>query len=303
MKKILLFLMALILMGSCTKNTKSEVFAFEGVDLAKSDAYQQIYDQYGYQTLIYYLEMSSYYYGLPDDEDLSVEAKLQAEKSYASFEANDQLTSLNQTLTSLGFKEGMEGLTAYITLSMKYEEWVYEIIANDYPNHEAEYIELYQPRIISHILVAMDDPQNPTEEEAAKLKEVQDLVASGEMSFADIAIAYSDDGGSGYLGGLLGYTDRNYIAAYVTSFAEHIYSVGVGENSEWFASEYGWHIIHVDSESFSDFLGDATFEGAYLAYYPEAISSANWDLIQSVHPNLLENEDLTAIVKSFLGVK
>ena len=62
--------------------------------------------------------------------------------------------------------------------------------------------ELFKPifeekngRILAHILIKMEDSQNPTQEELDKVKAVEQALADGK-SFYDVAKEYSDDTGS-----------------------------------------------------------------------------------------------------------
>lgn len=85
---------------------------------------------------------------------------------------------------------------------------------------------------VRHILV--DDEKTA--------QEVREKLLQGE-DFAQLAEAYSKDGGSAAQGGELGWIARGQM---VPEFEEAAFSLPVGEISQPVESYYGWHIIEVE---------------------------------------------------------
>ena len=112
---------------------------------------------------------------------------------------------------------------------------------------EAEYNSLFgnvQEVQASHILV--DDLET-----AELIKEKLDAGAD----FAELAIEYSKDPGSGQKGGELGFFPRGQM---VPAFEEVAFSLSVGEISDPVESQFGYHIIFVTDQV----VYDKTFEEA-----------------------------------------
>ncbi|NJL75696.1 MAG: peptidylprolyl isomerase [Saprospiraceae bacterium] len=74
------------------------------------------------------------------------------------------------------------------------------------------------------------------------LTELRQRVAENGDDFAELAKKYSDDPGSGRLGGDLGWTTRG---KFVPEFEAAAYSLEVGEMSDLVESEFGFHLIEL----------------------------------------------------------
>ncbi|WP_373231725.1 peptidylprolyl isomerase [Cohnella sp.] len=106
---------------------------------------------------------------------------------------------------------------------------------------------------ISHILIGLKDPSDPTgqkalrtEEEALqRVQEVQEKLDNGD-DFALLAKEYSDDSGSKDRGGT--YEDVD-VAQFVPEFAKAALELPLNTISDPIATEYGYHIMKVASRS------------------------------------------------------
>jgi hypothetical protein len=96
-----------------------------------------------------------------------------------------------------------------------------------------------------HILVcydgcAVDQPFNRTQEEAQEsIRDLQQRIQSGEMTFVQAAIEYSDCP-SGQDGGMLGEFGRG---AMVPAFEEAAFALPVGGMSDVVETQFGYHLI------------------------------------------------------------
>jgi len=120
-----------------------------------------------------------------------------------------------------------------------------------------DYLEKENPRLISHILVKMENPKEPTEEELAKIKEVEEALKT--KSFAEVASEFSDDTGTAAKSGSLGIVDNLNKANYVPEFAEAAMLLASDEVSPWVVTSYGWHLIRNDGNTQEKLLTDANF--------------------------------------------
>ena len=91
--------------------------------------------------------------------------------------------------------------------------------------------------------IVMKPEVNAEEEARAKnqLEEIKKRIEAGE-DFAELAITYSDDPGSGRNGGDLGMTKRG---SFVPEFEAAAYSLENGGISEVIRSEFGYHLIQL----------------------------------------------------------
>ncbi len=91
--------------------------------------------------------------------------------------------------------------------------------------------------------IVMKPQVNPIEKEKARsqLAELKERIQNGE-DFAELAMKYSDDPGSGRLGGDLGMTKRG---SFVPEFEAAAYNLDKDELSDIVESEFGFHLIQL----------------------------------------------------------
>ncbi len=129
-----------------------------------------------------------------------------------------------------------------------------------YDEHKADYEQIHA----RHILIRFKGSPVPVrpglgdlsdEEALAKTQEIEKKLKAGG-DFAQIATAESDDTGSGAMGGDLGAFGHGRM---VPSFDEAAFKLKPGEISDPVKSQFGYHIIKVDSienKSFDDAKAD-----------------------------------------------
>ncbi|MCW8876746.1 MAG: peptidylprolyl isomerase SurA [Kangiellaceae bacterium] len=111
---------------------------------------------------------------------------------------------------------------------------------------------------VRHILVS---PDAITDEQAAfeKIQLIRQRIQDGEK-FEDLAIEFSDDKGSGSLGGDLKWSDPG---TFVPPFTKAMDALAINELSEPVKTEFGWHIIEVLGRRDQDQTEDKKRERAY----------------------------------------
>jgi peptidyl-prolyl cis-trans isomerase SurA len=99
---------------------------------------------------------------------------------------------------------------------------------------------LIEKTLARHILIKTNALVSDTEAEA-RLASLKRRIEGGD-SFSTLARAYSEDKGSAIEGGNLGWSTPG---AFVPAFEETMNNLEVGQISEPFKSQFGWHIIEV----------------------------------------------------------
>jgi peptidyl-prolyl cis-trans isomerase SurA len=99
---------------------------------------------------------------------------------------------------------------------------------------------LVQQTHARHILIKTDAVTN-SQQAKQKLEDIRTRIINGD-DFAELAKQYSDDTGSGGLGGDLGWFGKGMM---VKEFQEVLDNTDINEISEVFRSPFGWHIVQV----------------------------------------------------------
>lgn len=107
---------------------------------------------------------------------------------------------------------------------------------------------------VRHILLKPTEIRN-AEQSRLKIFELAQRIRQGE-DFAMLAREYSDDPGSGSEGGSLGWTQDGQM---VPQFEQTMNATPVGELSEPFRTQFGWHILQVEDRRTQD-VGDKVIE-------------------------------------------
>jgi len=113
---------------------------------------------------------------------------------------------------------------------------------------------LVQQTQVSHILLKPTEIRNPLQTRK-KIHELATRIQQGE-DFTLLAKEYSDDPASGSEGGSLGWTQNGQM---VPTFETVMNATPVGQVSEPFQSQFGWHILRVEDRRTED-VGSAVIE-------------------------------------------
>jgi peptidyl-prolyl cis-trans isomerase SurA len=97
-----------------------------------------------------------------------------------------------------------------------------------------------------------------------QLNEYRQQIIAGEAEFSDLAMEHSDDTGSANQGGELGWTDPS---VFDDAFKQVVESAEVGEISEPFRSQFGWHIVEVMDRRVQDATQRSKENRAYQLLY------------------------------------
>jgi len=124
-----------------------------------------------------------------------------------------------------------------------------------YDEHKSDYLQVKARHILirekgSPVPLKKDAKELTDEEALAKAKDVRKKLVDGE-DFATLAKAESDDAGSGANGGDLGTFGHGRM---VPAFEQVAFTIPVGELSEPVKSQFGYHIIKVESRQEKTFV-------------------------------------------------
>ncbi|MDR1794635.1 MAG: peptidylprolyl isomerase [Erysipelotrichaceae bacterium] len=288
-----------------TKRVDGEdvIYSFDGNNVTADQFYEKLYDSSGFSLLISSLEQTVYRQAFEPDADMKAEAKLQADATISNFKASygeSYESVMIDILKQMGYPGKLSSLTDYYLSTLMRTQVEHDYIdarlAEYWPDFGAN-----EPRLISHILIKMEDPDNPTEEELAKMEEAKAALAVEGADFAEVAKTYSDDT-SASSGGSLGLVTRDSISEFVTEFADQVYTVGTGETTEWFKTEYGYHIIKVDASTMEELKGHDELYDSIKTYYPNLANEITWAQIEAQGLDTYEDADLYQQIKEYYGV-
>jgi peptidyl-prolyl cis-trans isomerase C len=119
-----------------------------------------------------------------------------------------------------------------------------------YDAHKGEYEQVHARHILIHTKPLSPGQKEQTEAEAlAKAQEVRKKIVDG-ADFAAVASQESDDAGSKVKGGDLGTFKRGQM---VPQFEQAAFTLKIGELSEPVKTQYGYHLIRVESRDAKTF--------------------------------------------------
>ncbi len=95
---------------------------------------------------------------------------------------------------------------------------------------------------LNHIVINVPWSEESKDQAREELADLRKQIANKEGEFADLARRYSDDGGTGRRGGMLGTFGRGQM---VPKFEEVAYGLREGDLSDIFETEFGYHIIQL----------------------------------------------------------
>lgn len=207
---------------------------------------------------------------------------------------------INSVLVSMGYT-GTDELNLYYEDMAKYNVIIKEYALANKESVLDPYIKEAKPRLVSHILVKMDDPAKPTETQQTKIDDVNKRIANGEK-FSDIATALSDDQASAVEGGSVGYTD--YKTEFVPEFLKAALETEEGKLTDWVTTDYGRHIIKVDSTDINKIIesNEAEFVQAITAYDADLAYNAIWEKAESLEITF-GNDDIKNRLMEFMQIK
>lgn len=278
---------------------KQVVFSI-GKDNYFADDFQVKLDESLGDSALYQVFRRELLTNIETSKDISTDAKLRAEQTITYIKQSEGakgLEIMERDLIALGY-EGIDSLATYYENELKYQDLITESFVAQYDAVFKEDFEKNKPRLVSHILVNMEDPKNPTEAELEKVKKIEDELEKG-TSFADVANLYSDDKQSAEAGGSIGVVDAE--ASLVTPFLDAMLLLDKNETSEWIETEYGRHLILVEENEFEKLLRNSEYFKLLEEEHFEIVSETLMKATESID-FVFANEAVENRIKKVLGL-
>ncbi len=212
-----------------TSGGEDVVYSIGDSDVTASQYYDDLYKTAGADTVVNLFQRAVADTAVKTTNEMKDAASSQAASiisNYSSSYGSSYESALAADLASTGFTD----LEEYLLFEQKMDK-----IAADYAKANFDDLKI---RRISYILIKYDDANNvtanPTEAEAAKMKAVDDMLASGK-TFAETATQYTEDESAKESGGDLGVIDKN-TSNLDSVFFEEAMSLSEGQVSDWVKS-------------------------------------------------------------------
>lgn len=283
---------------------KEVVFSVDDTNVTADELYDKLYKNYSESDLYLTFQRALLDEKVPTTAEMKTDIQSQVDSTVAYYqqyygygeEYLDQIVKMYY---------GYSSYYDYLMYSNKSDKMFSDYIKNHLDEvYTSELKEKLNGRIISYAVLTVADINNPTEEEAAKLKEAQEAWASGEYSaanFSDFASQYSQDS-SASNGGKYGYLDTS-TSGIDETFKQTALSLNDGEVSGWVKSDqFGYFLIKCDSSKTEDLVEDSAFAAAILGNTENLSSRIIWTVAQEIGVKF-GNEEVEKIIKSSLGVE
>ncbi|MCI5773236.1 MAG: peptidylprolyl isomerase [Erysipelotrichaceae bacterium] len=278
-------------------NGEDIVYSINNEDVSANALYDKMYEKNGIGSVYLAFEKAVLDQAVETTEDMEKIAAYNAQQiisNYQSSYGEDYEQYIVSALKSSGY-DSIADLDKYLITQLKAEQLVKEYLTNNQEAYD-EFASKYQPRKVSHILVKMADSANPTEEELAKVKAVDEALASGK-SFGEVATEYSDDS-SAQTAGSLGWMDVN--TSFVESFKTAALALNEGEVSEWVVSEYGYHLIKCDASTYESLSASEDFVANVLQSDITIKTKALWNKAEELGMDFNGNTELEAQLREYM---
>lgn len=279
---------------------KDVVYEIDKKDVFADDYYGKLMEAYG-DAEVYKLFERSILSSIESSDDIVKEAKSQAELIKKNISAQNGAAGLDQledALISMGYK-GLDDLEVLYQDMTKREVIVGDYLEAHYDDYVKGYADAYKPRTVSHILIKMDNPAEPSEADQEKLDKIDAALKEGK-DFGEVAMEFSEDENTAPEKGSLGYMDAN--TEYEPTFLDAAMKTETGKVSEWVTTNYGRHLIHVDSTDFKDFKSDGQFIMNITKVQPKALYNAIWEKGQELEIEFFD-KDLETSLKNVMGIE
>lgn len=281
---------------------KDVVFTVADTDVTTDEFYSELYNQYGIQAVYLFFERAVIDASVETTQVIKTKAEVEADNIKASFQSyygNGYEAYIVEALKSLGYSK-IEDLTTYFEYVYKRQEMMNKYIDTNMDTLYPGFAETNKPRVVSHVLVTMADPDNPTADESSRFEAAKAAYANG-LSFEEMVTQYSEDTSNNTNKGLLGYVDAK--TSFVTEFLSVALALNEGETSDWVKTQYGYHLIRVDSTQLDSLKEYQEFYSAILSNDTTLELNIIWNKAVELNVDFMGNEELKAELLKYMGIE
>lgn len=284
-----------------TKKVKGEqvVFSINNEYYSVKDFEAALKESLG-ESALYQIFRKELLSNVQSSDDIKADAKFKAE-SFITYIKQSQgqkgLDLTNKDLIAMGYA-GIDELNLYYENEAKYIQLITDEFMKNYDVLFKEDVEENKPRLVSHILVKMEDPENPSEDELKLVETIEKALEEGK-SFEEVAAQYSNDTSSGQQGGSIGVVQKD--SSLVDSFKEAMLTLEKGETSDWVTSTYGKHLIKVYETDFEKLLKDSEYFTKLETKHKDLVSAKIWETKEAFDFKFA-NQEVEDSIKRVLGL-
>lgn len=295
-----------------TENGKDVIFALDDKSYTADDYYEELFKNASESTkdgiaiLYNHLQRSVLEQTVETTDDMEKLAEERAESLIATAKGNGgNYESLIANQLQLAGYEGFDDLEEYFINQEKLKK-----IFTDYVKKtDSVFDDIYakeSPRVISHILVSFENAEapseTPTEKEQAQMDKVNKELKDG-AKFSKVASKYSQDTASAEVGGSLGICLNS--DSLDETFKTTAWNLKEGEMSGWVKSQFGYHLILVDTTTKKDMLKEKYEESlinVVSKYYPNLSAEIVWKKAEKLGIKISDKE-IEKELKAFIGIE
>lgn len=283
-----------------TDNGKDVVYEVNGENQLADDFYDELYKSSGTTSVVSLFKQAVANQCVNTTSAMKDTAKTQASSIRSSYETNYGTSATSQLESDLK-STGYTDLEEYLIEAQKIAQ-----VTGDYAKANFDDLQIRQ---VSYILIKFTDSSNvtdtPTDDEAARMKTVDDALAGGS-DFATVASAHSEDTSTATNGGDLGVIDKN-TSSLDSTFLTASLALEEGETCDWVkSSSFGYFKIMCTAATPETLAANNTSSDPYVAlvqkYDTTLENKAIWEKAQSLGIDFHGNDDLEKLIKTSLGV-
>jgi foldase protein PrsA len=281
---------------------KDIVFSVGDVDVTTDEFFDRLYAQFGIDAVYMFFDRAVVEAAVADSNVFTTKAQVDAEgvkQNFQEYYGAAYETFLLDALKSLGYSS-LSDLDRYFVYVYKRQELFKSYADDNMDTLFPSFNETNLPRVVSHVLITMDDASNPTAEEQTRFDNAKAALENG-MSFEELVRTYSDDTSNNLNNGLLGYMDVN--TSFVPEFKLAALSLEAGELSDWVMTTYGYHLIRMDANDLNALKNYQEFYDALLGQDQALQSRIIWEKAEALNVDFFGNDELMASLKKYMGIE
>lgn len=276
------------------------VYSVDDKNVSADEYYELLKDAYG-DAEIYKLFEKSVITSIESSDEIKEKAKKDAETVKTNVSANagkEGLAQLEEALISMGYKDIKELPLLYEDM-YKRDDLILKFISENKDSYLNDYEEELKPRTVSHILVQMQDPENPSDEEQKLIDKIDQELKDGK-DFGEVALEHSQDEMTAPEKGSLGFMDAS--TQFEPSFLMAALELKDGEYSDWVKTNYGMHRILVNSSKFEDYSQEEGFVQQFSQNNPEVVFNSIWEKAESMDIEFFQDDVKERLIR-YMGIE